>query len=211
MKERMRVLTLLLLGAAALGVAPPAAGRPEPAATATATFAGGCFWSMERIFEQLPGVTSATVGFTGGTVANPSYTQVTGGRTGHLEAVQVVYDPAQVSYETLLDTYWHNIDPLQDDGQFCDRGAQYHTAIFYADSVQRRLAQESRQQVATLLKGDVATQIRPAVAFYPAEEYHQSFYKKNPERYEAYRHGCGQDRWLKEVWGKHVTSTKAGK
>lgn len=207
MKERVRVLPLLLLGAAALALAP----APHPAPTATATFAGGCFWSMQRIFDNVPGVTLATVGYSGGQKKNPTYKQVSTGQTGHLESVQVVYDPARVSYETLLDTYWHNIDPLQADGQFCDHGSEYHTAIFYADTMQQRVAEQSRRRLAERFKQPIATLVIPAAPFYPAEDYHQHFYRKNPEHYEGYRRGCGQDRRLEERWGKPAGASGAGR
>jgi len=175
----------------------------------TATFAGGCFWSMEHPFDQLNGVRSVTVGFMGGQTANPSYAQVITGRTGHLEAVQVVYDPAKVGYETLLEAFWHNIDPFQTDGQVCDTGPQYHTAIFVRGADQRRLADASRRDVATRFKRPIATQVLTAAAFYPAEEYHQHYYTKNPVRYGMYRAGCGRDRRLKEIWG--ADASRAGR
>src|SRR5712691_10312634 len=166
----------------------------------TATFAGGCFWSMEHPFE-LDGVSSITVGFMGGSTKNPSYMQVVEGGTGHLESVQVVYDPAQVSYQTLLQAYWHNIDPFQADGQACDTGPNYHTAIFVRNPEQRRAASASRQQVIDRFHRDVATQILTAGPFYPAEEYHQHYAKKNPVNYGMYRTGCGRDRRLAAIWG----------
>jgi methionine-S-sulfoxide reductase len=135
-------------------------------------------------------------------VADPSYDQVSTGRTGHLESIQVAYDPAVTSYAQLLEIYWHNIDPMQTDGQFYDRAPEYHTAIFYANDAERRVAEASRQAVAAKLKKPIATQIRPAMPFYPAEEYHQDFYKKNPEYYHAYRTASGRDSRLKQIWGK---------
>ena len=170
----------------------------------TATFAGGCFWTMEHAFEDLPGVTVVTSGFMGGRAKNPSYTQVVGGGTGHLESVQVVYDPATVSYETLLEAYWHNIDPFQADGQACDTGPQYHTAIFVRGAEQRRAASASRQQIVERFKRDVATQILTAGPFYSAEPYHQDYAKTNPVRYGMYRTGCGRDRRLKAIWGEEA-------
>ncbi len=167
----------------------------------TATFAGGCFWTMEYAFEKLPGVTAATSGFMGGRARNPSYMQVVAGGTGHLEAVQVVYDPGKVSYETLLEVYWHNIDPFQADGQACDTGPQYHTAIFVRGAEQRRAASASRQQVMDRFNRDVATQILTAGPFYAAEAYHQDFAEKHPARYGMYRTGCGRDRRLQAIWG----------
>jgi peptide methionine sulfoxide reductase msrA/msrB len=167
----------------------------------TATFAGGCFWSMEHPFDQLDGVTSVTVGFMGGTTKNPSYMDVVEGTTGHLESVQVVFDPAKVGYGTLLQAFWHNIDPFQTDGQACDTGPQYHTAIFVRGAEQRRAATASKQQVADRFRRDVATAVLTAGPFYPAEEYHQHYYKKNAVRYGMYRTGCGRDRRLHTIWG----------
>jgi peptide-methionine (S)-S-oxide reductase len=170
----------------------------------TATFAGGCFWSVEKFFQELDGVVSATSGFAGGQVRNPSYQQVITGTTGHLESVEVRFDPAKITYQQLLETYWHNIDPISPDGQFCDFGPQYHTAIFYHDEDQRRMAEESRKRLDDSRRFDrpVAVKIRPAAEFYPAEEYHQDYYKKNPVHYNAYRIGCGRDRKLRALWGE---------
>ena len=181
----------------ALTVAPPD----------TATFAGGCFWSMEHPFDELDGVTSVTVGFMGGQTRNPTYMQVVEGTTGHLESVQVVYDPAKVSYETLLSGFWHNIDPFQANGQACDTGPQYHSAVFVRGTDQRRAATASKQQVAQRFHREVVTQILTAGPFYPAEEYHQHYAKKNPVRYGMYRTGCGRDRRLQALWGEPVTNT----
>ena len=167
----------------------------------TATFAGGCFWTMEHAYDDLPGVISATSGFMGGSTKNPSYMQVVDGNTGHLESVQVVYDPAKVSYETLLWTYWHNIDPFQADGQACDTGPNYHTAVFVRGVEQRRAASATRQQIIDRFHRDVAAQVLTAGPFYPAEEYHQDYAKKNPVRYGMYRTGCGRDRRLRAIWG----------
>ncbi len=168
---------------------------------ARATFAGGCFWCMEPPFEKIPGVASVTSGYTGGQKVNPSYEEVSAGGTGHAESVDIVYDPAKVTYAQLLDVFWHNVDPTQGDGQFCDHGQQYRTAIFYHDAEQKRLAEESRDKVQARLQKPVVTEIVAASRFYPAEEYHQDFYKKNPVRYFTYRAGCGRDRRLKELWG----------
>jgi len=174
---------------------------PIAPAVDTATFAGGCFWTMEHAYDDLPGVISATSGFMGGSTKNPSYMQVVEGNTGHLESVQVVYDPAKVSYETLLWTYWHNIDPFQTDGQACDTGPNYHTAVFVRGAEQRRAASATRQQILDRFHRDVATQVLTAGPFYPAEEYHQDYAKKNPVRYGMYRTGCGRDRRLRAIWG----------
>jgi peptide methionine sulfoxide reductase msrA/msrB len=174
----------------------------------TATFAGGCFWTMEHAYDDLPGVISATSGFMGGTTKNPSYMEVVEGNTGHLESVQVVYDPAKVSYETLLWTYWHNIDPFQADGQACDTGPNYHTAVFVRNVPQRQAASASRQQITDRFHREVATQILTAGTFYAAEAYHQDYAKKNPVRYGMYRVGCGRDRVLKQIWGDEAGATK---
>jgi peptide methionine sulfoxide reductase msrA/msrB len=167
----------------------------------TAVFAGGCFWTVEHAFDEVPGVLSAVSGFTGGSVKNPSYMQVVEGSTGHLEAVQVIYDPAKVSYETLLYGFWRNIDPFQTDGQACDTGPSYHTAVFVRNAAQRQAASASRQQIIDRFERDVATQILTAGAFYRAEEYHQDYAMKNPARYGMYRTGCGRDRRLQTIWG----------
>jgi peptide-methionine (S)-S-oxide reductase len=184
---------------AAFAFAAAATGRARP--LATATFAGGCFWCMEPPFEALAGVVSVTAGYSGGSSRDPSYEEVSSGRTGHAESIQIVFDPAKISYERLLDVYWHNIDPTSADGQFCDRGTQYRSAIFTRDEAQRRLALLSRHRVMATLKRPVVTQIVPFQRFYPAEAYHQDYYKKNPAEYHAYRLGCGRDRRLKELWG----------
>ena len=171
----------------------------------TATFAGGCFWSMEHPFEQLQGVTSVTVGFMGGRTVNPSYEQVVTGRTGHLESVQVVYDPRKVGYAKLLDAFWHNIDPFQVNGQACDHGPQYQSAIFYRDTLQQRLAEQTKRGLGARFQREIVTQVRAAGPFYPAEEYHQHYAKKNPVRYGLYRTGCGRDRILQQIWGTDTT------
>ncbi len=171
---------------------------------ATATFAGGCFWCMEPPFEKLVGVVAVTSGYTGGHQLDPTYEEVSAGETGHAEAVQVIYDSTQVSYEQLLHVFWRNIDPLAANRQFCDGGSQYRSAIFYHNEEQRRLAEESKQKFEQIKKFDrpIVTEIVTATRFYPAEEYHQDFYKKNPLRYKTYRAGCGRDRRLKELWGE---------
>jgi peptide methionine sulfoxide reductase msrA/msrB len=173
----------------------------------TALFAGGCFWSVEKFFQELDGVVYATSGFAGGDAKNPSYEQVITGTTGHLETVEVVYDPAKITYQQLLDTYWHNIDPISPDGQFCDFGPQYHTAIFYLNDAQQRAAEESKRLLAQRFSRPIAVQVREATEFYPAEDYHQDFYKKNPVRYNSYRIGCGRDGKLKAIWGEPTSSS----
>ena len=176
------------------------AGSPQ---LAKATFAGGCFWSMEPPFDKLEGVISTTVGYTGGVKKNPTYEEVSLGRTGHLESVQVEYDPGKVSYEELLDVFWHNVDPLDGVGQFCDQGSQYRTAIFYHDEAQRLAAQQSKRALVQSgrFQTVLATQVLAAKEFYRAEEYHQDFYKKNPSQYTSYRDNCGRAERLADLWG----------
>lgn len=173
------------------------------AATEKATFAGGCFWCMEAPFDRLDGVVSVTSGYTGGQKKNPTYEQVSAGGTGHAEAVQVVYDPQKLSYARLLDIFWHNIDPTVRDRQFCDTGNQYRSAIFYHGDEQRRAARKSKEALEKTkpFREPVVTEITAAGEFYPAEEYHQHYYKKNPLRYKYYRTGCGRDKRLRELWG----------
>ncbi|HSN88866.1 MAG TPA: peptide-methionine (S)-S-oxide reductase MsrA [Thermoanaerobaculia bacterium] len=171
------------------------------AQNARATFAGGCFWCMEPPFDKLDGVISTTSGYVGGKKKNPTYEEVSAGGTGHAEAVQVVYDPKKVSYAKLLEVFWHNVDPLVKDRQFCDRGNQYRTAIFYHDEAQKRLAEETKKAVEKELGKPVVTEIVPASQYYPAEEYHQDYYTKNPIRYKLYRANCGRDARLEQLWG----------
>ena len=207
--SRLRILLLCALfgwGAIAADAAPqsgPAAAAGEPAMLETATFAGGCFWCMEGPFDALDGVVSTTAGYTGGEVANPSYEQVSAGGTGHAESVQVVYDPHRVSYEKLLDVFWHNIDPTVVDQQFCDHGNQYRTAIFYYNDAQKQAAEASLAALeqSKPFTAEVRTLLVKATAFYAAEEYHQDYYKKNPVRYKFYRYNCGWDQRLTELWG----------
>ncbi len=168
-----------------------------------AAFAGGCFWCMEHPFDELPGVVSVTAGYTGGQKKNPTYEEVSAGGTGHAESVLIIYDPKRISYEKLLDVFWHNIDPTTPNRQFCDVGNQYRTAIFYYNETQRKLAEFSKKALekSKPFKGPIVTEIVPADVFYPAEEYHQHYYKKNPIRYKFYRQGCGRDKRLRELWG----------
>jgi peptide-methionine (S)-S-oxide reductase len=200
---RSRVLAALVLGLAAtsLAVASP------PPERGSAIFAGGCFWCEETAFEGVPGVISVTSGYTGGQKVNPTYEEVSSGSTGHAESVEVVYDPAKISYEKLLDIFWHNVDPFQANGQFCDHGNQYRSAIFYRDDAQKKAAEESKRRLEQdeRFRGKIVTQIVPASRFYPAEEYHQDFYKKDPVRYHSYRAGCGRDARLKAIWGEPMT------
>jgi peptide-methionine (S)-S-oxide reductase len=162
----------------------------------------GCFWCAEAAFEGTPGVQSVVSGYTGGHVSNPTYEQVSGHGTGHYEAIQVVFDPARVTYQALLDVFWHNVDPFDPRGQFCDQGDQYRAAIFVHDDEQKRLAEASRQLVAQELQKGVVTDIEPAVTFYPAEEYHQDYAERNPLRYRYYTNGCGRANRLRAVWGE---------
>ena len=168
-----------------------------------AAFAGGCFWCMEHPFDELPGVISVTSGYTGGHKKNPTYEEVSAGGTGHAESVQIIYDPRRIGYEKLLNVYWHNIDPTTPNRQFCDSGTQYRSAIFFSNETQKKLAIASKQALdrSKPFKGAIVTEIVPAGVFYPAEDYHQHFYKKNPLRYKFYRQGCGRDKRLRELWG----------
>ncbi len=196
------VLGLAIWLAALTGAPAQNAPAGEAAKTTIATFAGGCFWCVEADFDKVAGVVSTTSGYTGGKVANPTYYDVGRGGTGHAEAVEIVYDPAKVSYEMLLDVFWHNIDPLAKNRQFCDRGDQYRTAIFYHGEDQRRLAEASKAALAPRFKQPIQTEIVAAGPFYKAEEEHQDYYLKNPIRYKFYRYNCGRDARLEELWGK---------
>jgi peptide-methionine (S)-S-oxide reductase len=197
----MRRALLPVLAAFLAALARPADGADRP--LAKAVFAGGCFWCMEPPFDKLEGVVATVSGYTGGRVENPTYEQVSAGGTGHVEAVEVAFDPAIVSYGRLLEVFWRNVDPVDGGGQFCDRGEQYGSAIFVADETQRRLAEESLAWAERTKRapGPVATRILAAATFYPAEEGHQDYYRKNPLRYEFYRLRCGRDRRLNEAWG----------
>ncbi len=169
---------------------------------ALATFAGGCFWCMEPPFDRLQGVEKTISGYTGGEVENPSYKDVSAGRTGHTEAVQITYDPGKISYEELLKVYWRNVDPLDQRGQFCDKGSQYRAEIFYHTPEQEAAARASLEEVRKQFHGSkIAVKITPAEQFWPAEDYHQDYYQKNPLRYKIYRYGCGRDKRLEELWG----------
>lgn len=166
-----------------------------------AIFAGGCFWCTESDFEKVPGVISAVSGYIGGHVNNPTYGQVSDGKTGHTEAVRIEFDPGKISYQQLLQLYWKSIDPTVKDRQFCDIGNQYRSAIFYLDNNQKILAVKSLVKINQALGKPIHTQIEKASTFFPAEEYHQDYYRKNPIRYKYYRLNCGRDRRLKEIWG----------
>ena len=195
-------LVLLFFAAAAVS-AQMARLPPTLPGAAVATFAGGCFWCMEQPFDKIDGVLATTSGYTGGTKQNPTYEQVSSGTTGHAEAVQVLFDPKKVSYEKLLDVFWHNIDPTVTDRQFCDVGNQYRTAIFVHDEKQRAAAEASKAALekSRPFKEPIVTPIVSATEFWPAEEYHQNYYLKNPIRYSYYRTGCGRDARLKQLWG----------
>ena len=209
----MKHIALVLLFAACQTFAQaPAPAAPAAAATAKATFAGGCFWCMEPPYDKLPGVISTLSGYMAGKVRNPTYEQVSAGITGHTEVVQVVYDPAKVSYRQLLEVFWKNIDPVAKDRQFCDNGSQYRSGVFWHDEAQKKLADESKALLnqgqafgsakPVGFKSGVVTEITQASEFWPAEEYHQDYYMKNPVRYAYYRHGCGRDNRLKQLWGE---------
>ena len=200
----------LALAPAAAGAQDTPTSAPPAPAPATAIFAAGCFWCIEADFDKVPGVLSTLSGYTGGTKPSPSYGQVVSGTTGHAEAIQVTYDPARVSYERLLQTFWRNVDPVDAGGQFCDRGPQYRSAIFVQDAEQRRLAEASKEAIARSgrLPKPIVTEITQAGAFYPAEDYHQDYYHKNPLRYDYYRRGCGRDARLQQLWGKEPIPTQ---
>ncbi len=197
----------LLIGCVLLQVAVAQAAALEPVrppkGLATATFAGGCFWCMEPHFDVLPGVVSTTSGYTGGHSADPSYEQVSAGHTGHAESVQVLYDPKRITFEQLLEVYWRNVDPTTGDRQFCDAGRQYRPAIFYHTEAQRLAAEASKARVTKVKRfaEPIVVEITAATDFYPAEDDHQDYYQKNPIRYKLYRHNCGRDKRLEELWG----------
>jgi peptide-methionine (S)-S-oxide reductase len=205
-----RILPILALFAACADSAPSLAQSPpqrveQPASaqTAKATFAGGCFWCMEEVMDKLPGVLTTTSGYIGGRVPNPTYEAVSGGDTGHAEAVEVTYDPRKVTYAQLLDMFWKNVDPTTKDRQFCDGGNQYRAAIFTHNAEQKRLADASKQTiVASKRFKQVHVDVEPATRFYPAEAYHQDYYTKNPTRYKYYKYSCGREQTLERVWGK---------
>ena len=190
-------------GLALLLAAPGASALAGQTASAKATFAGGCFWCVEEVFEQVDGVVSATSGYIGGQVADPTDEQVSDGRTGHAEAVEIIYDPAKVSYARLLEVFWRNVDPIAVDRQFCDVGRQYRSAIFYHDEAQRSAAEATKRTLAESRRFDqpIATEIAQAATFYPAEEYHQDYYRKNPVRYKYYKWNCGRAQRLEQLWG----------
>ncbi len=200
----MRLLLVLLLAACsgrATADAPTTLAPPVADNQAEAVFAGGCFWCMEGPFDKVPGVLETWSGYTGGSERGATYKEVSYGRTSHLEALRVIYDPSKVKYVELLEIFWRNIDPTQDDGQFCDKGPHYRSAIFTSDVAEVAAAKASRQVVAEKLNKPVVTEIRPMSDFWLAEDYHQDFYQKNPAHYLRYRTGCGRDRRLEQLWG----------
>jgi peptide-methionine (S)-S-oxide reductase len=203
----MKQLLIVWIAWALLAAAPAALRGPAQQRSSegkgTATFAGGCFWCMEPPFDELPGVISTTSGYTGGQTKNPTYEEVSAGHTGHAEAVEVVYDPARISYERLLEVFWKNIDPITPNRQFCDVGSQYRSAIFYHGDEQKELAEKSKRAIERSGRFDkpIVTEIHPAGPFYKAEEYHQDYYKKNPFRFNFYKFTCGRARRLAELWG----------
>ncbi|OYT18240.1 MAG: peptide-methionine (S)-S-oxide reductase [Nitrospira sp. UW-LDO-01] len=172
--------------------------------SAKAYFAGGCFWCMEEAFEKVEGVVTVVSGYMGGTAANPTYEEVSAGRTGHAESVEVIYDPTKVTYQKLLDAFWHNVDPITPNAQFCDHGTQYRSAIFYSSEEEKRQAEESKSAIEQAKKfpAPIVTQLTAASTFYRAEDYHQDYYKKNPLRYKYYKYGCGRASRLEALWGK---------
>jgi peptide-methionine (S)-S-oxide reductase len=197
----LAALALLAAGSAALAQgAPP---TPEPGRK-IAIFAGGCFWCMEHPFDGIDGVISVTSGYTGGTKPKPTYEEVSSGSTGHAEALEVVYDPSKVNYQKLVDVFWHNIDPLTANAQFCDHGTQYRSAIFYLDDEQKRVAEASKEALAKSGRFDkpIVTQIVAATTFWPAEGYHQHYYRTHSVQYKFYRYNCGRDQRLEQLWGK---------
>ncbi len=203
MVTRMRSCAVLVLPMILAGSLVSVGSAAGDSGSAKAFFAGGCFWCMEEVFEKVPGVTSVTSGYMGGRVENPSYEQVSAGGTGHAESVEVVYDPAKVSYTTLLDTFWHNVDPVTPNAQFCDHGSQYRSVIFYQTEQQQDLAEESKRAIeqSGRLHKPIVTELTMASTFYPAEDYHQDFYKKNPVRYKFYKFSCGRSQRLEDLWG----------
>jgi peptide-methionine (S)-S-oxide reductase len=197
----MRLAALLLMG---LTTTPQGSFAAEDSQLAKATFAGGCFWCMEEVYEKVNGVISVISGYTGGHVADPTYEQVSAGGTGHAESVEIIYDPDIVTYRQLLEVFWRNVDPTTPNAQFCDHGSQYRTAVFYHNDMQKKLYNESKQEVEKnkLFPQPIVTELAPKSIFYPAEDYHQDFYKKNPIRYKFYKWNCGRSQRLEQLWGR---------
>lgn len=200
--KKLNHIVIAMLSATLIFSSASASEKRGKSETATAIFAMGCFWCAEADFEKVDGVTDVVSGYTGGGVRSPTYEQVSAGGTGHYEAVRVTYDPAKVKYSELLSVFWKNVDPFDAAGQFCDKGESYRAAIFPASTSERKAALASRDYLIGFFKRDLATKIEPRGAFYPAEDYHQDYYKKNPIRYRYYRSRCGRDDRLAEVWGK---------
>ena len=207
--KRFALLLLALLGALACsrGQAPSPSASPAAPELQAAYFAGGCFWCMQYAFDRVKGVKKTIVGYTGGKVASPSYEDVSSGTTGHAESIEVLFDPAEVSYAKLLDTFWMNIDPTTVDREFADEGTQYRTVIFYQSDAQKQAALASRSALAKSgkFKDPIATQIVPVGNFYPAEDYHQEYYKKNPAHFNAYEVGSGRAGYIERTWGAAAT------
>ena len=199
----VNLVFVCMIAGSVLG-APEVYSSNDEKETAKATFAGGCFWCMEEAFEPVEGVVSVVSGYTGGQVENPTYEQVSAGGTGHTESIEVTFDPQKVSYEHLLEVFWRNVDPTTPNAQFCDHGNQYRTAIFYHDKVQQQLIEVSKNkiEISKNFPESIVTEVDPASAFYPAEEYHQDFYSKNPVRYKYYKWNCGRAKRLEQLWGK---------
>ena len=193
-------MRILLSAVVAIGLA--GAASAQTSGQAVAIFAGGCFWCVEADFDKVPGVISTTSGYIGGNTANPTYRQVSGGSTGHAEAVKIVYDPRKVDYTKLVDIFFRSVDPTVKDRQFCDVGDEYRTAIFVQSDEERRIAEAAKARAHEILKQPIYTQIAQAGPFYPAEDYHQDFYTKNPAKYKFYRWNCGRDQRLEQLWGK---------
>ncbi|WP_339522487.1 peptide-methionine (S)-S-oxide reductase MsrA [Pseudomonas sp. EA_35y_Pfl2_R111] len=210
-RRRLLASSILALGGLLAACEPTAAQAPQPQASASmvenpgvAIFAGGCFWCTESDFDKVPGVIETTSGYIGGHVDNPTYEQVSAGSSGHIEAVQVRFDPSKTSYAKLLEAFWPTIDPVTANAQFCDRGPQYRSAIFYSNAEEQQLAEASKVALdkSGRLPAPVVTEILAASTFYPAEDYHQDYYQRNPLRYNYYRNGCGRDQRLEQLWGK---------
>ncbi len=202
-RQRISCIVISLVTCAVL-IGWPSNGVLSAPTTAKAYFAGGCFWCMEEAFEKIDGVTTVVSGYMGGTVANPTYEEVSAGRTGHAESVEVTYDPSKVTYEKLVDAFWHNVDPITPNAQFCDHGSQYRSVLFYSTDEEQRLAEASKQAIeqSKRLPAPIVTQVAQASTFYLAEDYHQDYYKKNPLRYKYYKYSCGRAKRLEILWGK---------
>lgn len=198
MKPTLLLAALLLTSCAARAAEPV---KPPPGSK-TAVFAGGCFWCLEADLDKVPGVLATVSGYAGGPEQNPTYKQVAYGKTAHAEVVQVTYDPTRVGYAQLVEYFFRHVDPTQADGQFCDTGRQYRTVVFYADEAEKKIARAAKDAAAKHLKATVVTELAPLAAFWPAEEYHQDFYKKDPAHYQRYRSGCGRDARVKALWGR---------